>query len=123
MNNYHRQSQINNMNRTTNVTIISKIESECIENRSVVTATSINGNGCDTGATNMMYDDGGGDGGSANSSSRHSPLHTNLDRLNGFAAETVDDSALRDQHDYINNNNIDNDHFRILRRRRSGTWP
>lgn len=128
-NNYCRQSQINNLNRTTNVTtIISKIESsECIEN-SVTTATTtatVNG-GCShaNGLSNSakiddlsnrlraeQFNDQCNDNGYHQQHHRH---RLRTDRLNDYHATTADDNAI---------NNIDIDHFPILRRRRSGTWP
>lgn len=128
-NNYCRQSQINNLNRTTNVTtIISKIESsECIEN-SVMTATTtatLNGGyPCANDLSNSEKIDDLSNrlraeqfndhcNGNDYHHQRHRHRHRS-DRSNDYHATTTDDNAI---------NNIDIDHFPILRRRRSGTWP
>lgn len=130
-NNYCRQSQINNLNRTTNVTtIISKIESsECIE-KSVLTATTTTAtvNGGYSSVNDLNNSENKIDNlsnrireeqfnnhcnGNGYHQQRHRQRH-HTDRSNDFHATTTDDNAI---------NNSDIDHFPILRRRRSGTWP
>lgn len=132
----HQSQQIKNLNRTTNVTIISQqIESECIENRQVVTATRIDRiDGVDATTTRnthtigMDATNGNGciDDEHSNCGSRqkqHQIDHErHLNRLSYMTA-TVDDCIVNGRHDLSNNNDIDIDHFPILRRRRSGTWP
>lgn len=103
-NNYYRQSQMNNMNRTTNVTIISKIESECIEKKvmTAITMNSINGDG------DNYFD----------KTTSDSKCHVDDQNINEHTNGNHSD-RLHDE----NTTNIDVDHFPILRRRRSGTWP
>lgn len=99
-NNYCRQSQLNNLNRSTNVTIISQIETQRIEN-SVVTATTVS----DRSRIPAVDESNGGQ------TNGHCNGHR-LDRFKGLL-NSVDD----------NDTSIEVDHFPTLRRRRSGTWP